>query len=66
VGVCRARQGSMIAMALSCSGRAGCQLIASSGGLLVSVFHSGDLTGLGGGLSVCTATDILAMASTCC
>jgi len=56
----------MIAMALSCSGRAGCQLIASSGGLLVSVFHSGDLTGLGGGLSVCTATDILAMASTCC
>lgn len=62
----RGGQGSMIAMALCCSGPAGCQLTTSSGGLLVSVFHSGDLAGLGGGLSVCTATDILAMASTCC
>jgi len=56
----------MMAMAFGRSSPAGRQLTASSGGLLVSVFHSGDLAGLGGGLSVCTATDILAMANTCC
>lgn len=58
----------MIAMALGrWSGpAAGRQLTTSSGGLFVRVFHSGDLAGLGGGLSVCTATDIRAMANTCC
>jgi len=56
----------MMAMALGWSSPAGRQLTTSSGGLLVNVFHSGDRAGLGGGLSVCTATDILAMASTCC